>query len=642
MKAKVAVVGAGITGLSAAWELRRIGAEVVVLEAADRAGGKIEGSRVGGIDVDSGPDGFLIRDPAMADLCRRLGLGDELVPPAESRAFVWVDGALRPLPRESVLGAPYDAGAAGLSDILSPSGLADLRLRLRRAFPPLTGDASVGEVLRPRIGDEAFARLVDPLLGGVNAGSANQMSVAASAAPFHEAARRGGPFGPALRSVARAQHAAATQPGAAAQHAATTQPGAATPRARATTGAVPARPLAASRRTADRARASTRASNGAGRAPVFNSVRGGTARIVAALAAELRDALFLRTPVRSLARVRAGAAGRRGWRLDTPRGSVFAEAVILAPPAWVTAGLVAPHSPDAAAFLADIEYADAVLVTFVVPAELVARPLEGSGFLVPRLGHRGRGPLTTACSWSSSKWEHYRRPDRAVLRVSAGRTDDRRWLGMDRAALVARLSRELADFGILADFGVLDDPRGACPPPREDPDAGGPAASAVLDHSRRHHSRGRSSRRRSLPAVRVTPWPRSLPQYRPGHLERVNDLERCLAADASGLIAAGAALRGLGLPACVRQGRAAATRALNATDNRALNATDNRALNATDNRALNATDNRALNATDNRALNATDNRALNATDNRALNAAGEDASKAPRSAAAVIAGDVLC
>ena len=586
MKAKVAVVGAGITGLSAAWELRRIGAEVVVLEAADRAGGKIEGSRVGGIDVDSGPDGFLIRDPAMADLCRRLGLGDELVPPAESRAFVWVDGALRPLPRESVLGAPYDAGAAGLSDILSPSGLADLRLRLRRAFPPLTGDASVGEVLRPRIGDEAFARLVDPLLGGVNAGSADQMSVAASAAPFHEAARRGGPFGPALRSVARAQHAAATQPGAA------------TPRARATTGAVPARPLAASRRTADRARAS----NGAGRAPVFNSVRGGTARIVAALAAELRDALFLRTPVRSLARVRAGAAGRRGWRLDTPRGSVFAEAVILAPPAWVTAGLVAPHSPDAAAFLADIEYADAVLVTFVVPAELVARPLEGSGFLVPRLGHRGRGPLTTACSWSSSKWEHYRRPDRAVLRVSAGRTDDRRWLGMDRAALVARLSRELADFGILADFGVLADPRGACPPPREDPDAGGPAASAVLDHSRRHHSRGRSSRRRSLPAVRVTPWPRSLPQYRPGHLERVDDLERCLAADASGLIAAGAALRGLGLPACVRQGRAAATRALNATDNRALNATDN----------------------------------------RALNAAGEDASKAPRSAAAVIAGDVLC
>ena len=487
--ARVAVVGAGISGLAAAFELRLAGIEAVVLEGHGRAGGKIDSSQVGGLTIDSGPDGFVIRDPAAADLCRRLGLGDELVEPASSGALVWVDGRLRPLPGRSVLGVPWTVDAVAGTGIVSELGAEALARGLARDADPLLGDASVGEVLRPRVGDEVFERLVDPLLGGINAGSADQMSIEACAPPLYEAARRGGPLGAALQRVAarprqdRDAGAAADQE--AAGPAATADPEAAGPAA-----------------AADQEAAG----------PVFQSVRGGVTRMVDALAAELGSAVNLNTPVQAVTPAPTGS-GRR-WKVTTPSGALDADGVILACPAWESARLLEPIAPDAAAILGGIEYADVALTTFVVPADGLARPLDGRGYLVPR----SQGLLTTACSWASSKWRHYAREDRAVLRVSAGRTDDRRWLELDSAELVSALAAELAETGLIS------------------------ATDAA---------RGRFE-------ARVAPWPRSLPQYRPGHLGRVAAMEACLADAAPGLAAAGAAGRGVGLPACIRGAQAAA------------------------------------------------------------------------------------
>ena len=108
---RVVVVGAGITGLAAAYELRSRGCDPVVLEAAERLGGKIDASRVGPLIVDSGPDGFVARDQAAAELCQRLGLGSDLVEPRARHAYVLAHGALQPLPRPSVLGVPVSAEA---------------------------------------------------------------------------------------------------------------------------------------------------------------------------------------------------------------------------------------------------------------------------------------------------------------------------------------------------------------------------------------------------------------------------------------------------------------------------------------------------------------------------------------------------
>ena len=461
MTGRVAVVGAGISGLAAAYELQRAGIEVVVLEAGERPGGKIDSALVGGLTVDSGPDCFVARDPAAAELCRRLGLGMELVEPAASGAFMWLDGRLCPLPARSVLGVAWTADAVAGTGAVSEQAVDALARGLARDADPLLRDASVGEVLRPRIGDEVFERLVDPLLGGINAGSADEMSIEACAPPLYEAARRGGPLGEALREVAARQ-------------------------GRDHDPAVPG--------------------------PVFQSVHGGVTRMVDALAAELGDAVRLSTPVQSVGP--ATSDRDRRWRVATSNGPLDADGVILACPAWESARLLEPLVPDAAGILGEIEYSDVALAVFVLPRDRLARPLDGSGFLVPR----GQGLLTTACSWASSKWRHYDHEDLAVLRVSAGRTDDRRWMDLSEEELVAALASELAATGMVS---PTDATRGGF-------------------------------------ETRVTPWLRSLPQYRPGHLERVAAVEACLADGTPGLVATGAAFRGLGLPACVRGAQAAA------------------------------------------------------------------------------------
>lgn len=446
MTAPTVVVGAGITGLAAAHDLVRRGRDVIVLEASAHVGGKIKGGPVGGaalpFEVDEAADGFLAREPEMTDLCVELGLGDRLTSPRPGGAFLWVDGGLRRIP-PSVLGAPLDPEAVAASGIVGPSGVAALVEGLHADLPPLEGDASVGAVLRPRLGDEVVARMVDPLLGGINAGSADRLSIRSGAAALADAAARGGRFIDALRA-----HVAAARPG-----------------------------------------------------PVFHGVEGGSRLIVQALVDELGDRIRTDEPVTALTRT------ADGWTVHGATGSLDASRVVLTTPAWVTADLLASHAPEAATRFAALEYADAVLVTFVARRAQVAHELDGAGFLVPR----DQDLLMTATSISSSKWSHYDDGDHVVLRVSAGRTDDPRWTQRPIDDVVATLRAELEQT-----IGLT-----------------GPTVH------------------------RVSEWRRCLPQYRPGHLDRCDRIDEVLASDAPGVVVAGASMRGLGLPACVRQGRAA-------------------------------------------------------------------------------------
>jgi oxygen-dependent protoporphyrinogen oxidase len=446
----IAIVGGGVTGLAAAHELAAASPAVDfdLLEAGPHVGGKVGGGPVGPMVVDTGADGFLAREPEMSELCRELGLGDDLVSPRFTRAFMWSRGELRGIPRPSVLGVPLDPDALAESGIVSAAGLGEHRLRADRLHAPLDGDAGIGAVLRPRVGDEVFERLIDPLLGGINAGNADEISIEAGAAALAAAARDGGSLIAALR----------------------------------------ARTVCTDR-------------------PVFHGIRGGSERIIATLAGSLSAHLSVGSA--------ALAIERRGtdWEVRTPTGPLRARAVILATPAPVTAALVRPFAPGAASTLDSIELADVALVTFVYRRRAVGRELDASGFLVPR----SEGLLMTACSWSSSKWEHYDDGEHVVLRVSAGRTDDTRWIDLGDAELVMHLRTELAET-----MGVDESPI----------------------------------------AVRVTRWLGSLPQYRPGHLDRIAAVEEELAAEMPGVLATGAAFRGLGLPACVRQGRDTARAAL--------------------------------------------------------------------------------
>lgn len=462
---RAVVIGAGVTGLAAAHHLRglRPDAEVVVLEAAERLGGKVRTTPFAGFPaVDEAADGFLARVPEATALCRQLGLGDQLVSPTGRPAAVFRHGRLHTYPPGLVLGVPTDLDALARSAIVSPEGVArarrDLDAGADRPGPGHHGgaaDESVGSLVRRRLGDEVFEVLVAPLVAGVNAGDADQLSVAACAPALAEAVRHQPSLIAGLRA-ARAQAPAAA-------------------------------PAAA-----------------------FHGLAGGTQALIDALGRAIvagGGRILPATPATSIV--------ARGHRLRVGTGdgaTIDADIVVVATPARPAAALLATLAPEVAAGLADLAYASVALVTLALPRRQVGRALEGSGFLVPA----SEGLLLTACTWSSSKWAHLGGRDRVLLRASAGRAQDPRALTLDDGELVAALRRDLATtMGLPLDV---------------------PAES------------------------RVSRWPDALPQFRPGHLERVASWHARLAAEQPRLAIAGAALEGLGIPACIRQGRAAAER----------------------------------------------------------------------------------
>ncbi len=457
--ARVVVVGGGIAGLAAAHELAGHGVDVAVREAGDALGGKIRTQAFAGAALDVGPDAFLGRRPEAVELCRALGLGDELVAPSAEAAYVWVGQHLRRLPAAMVLGVPTRLGPLVRSRVLSPPGLVRAAVEpLLPGRPLVDDDAALGALVRRRFGTEVHQRLVDPLVGGITAGDTDRLSVEVVAPQLAAAARRHRSLGIGARTVGAG-------------------------------GGNPA----------------------PGATPPFLTLPGGLGRLVEALGEHLAGAgVDVRTadPVSSL---RLGPHG--GYVLDGRSGPTVADAVAIAAPAPVAARLVGPHAPDSAATLAGIEYASVTLVAFAYPTAAVGRRLDGSGFLVAR----GQGRLMTACSWTSSKWAHVASDDRVVLRVSAGRSGDDRADRLSDEALVVALRLELAEA-----LGIVG-------PPLE---------------------------------VAVTRWPRAFPQHAPGHRRRIAAVESELAHRLPGVTLAGAALDGVGLPACIASGQAAARTAL--------------------------------------------------------------------------------
>lgn len=439
---RVAVVGGGIAGLAAAWELHRHDVDVVVFEAGDRVGGKLRASEVPGVEfpIDEGADAFLARVPDAVQLCDELGI-ETLEHPLTGTAFVYARGALRPLPAAHVLGVPADVEGVVATGLLSDDGVAELRNLAGRSFDPPAGDMSVADLVGERLGAEAVTHLVEPLLGGINAGEATGLSAAAVAPQIWALTQRGG----SLVDAARAARAAIDTS-----------------------------------------------------APVFAAPAGGMAELV--------DTLVARLPVE----IRTGTAiGQLDVGDDvTIDGETFA-GIVVATPAPVSAGLLSDVAPDAARLLADIGHASVVMVTVVADAATVDHPLDGSGFVVAR----DAGVDITACSWGSSKWTRWNDGRHAVFRVSLGHDADTvDWCDQPDEFIVSTV---LADLALT--MGAAVDPIG----------------------------------------VRITRWPSAFPQYRPGHLDRVDAIGAAVAA-VGPIRLASSALGGIGVPACIRQGRAAA------------------------------------------------------------------------------------
>ncbi|MFD9101161.1 protoporphyrinogen oxidase [Streptomyces virginiae] len=359
----VIVVGGGISGLAAAWELRGA-ADVTVLEGHTKVGGKLRTGTVGGITVDEGAESLMALRPEAVDLAGAVGLGDALCDPAKAPTTIWTGGALRPLPAGHVMGLPADPADLAGTGLLAPRAVARLAAEEHLHAAPLTQDCSVAAYLGVRFGQEAVDRLVEPLLGGVYAGRADRLSLRAAMPRIAALAERGGPLLPALRRMRAAADAAAPAPAA------------------------------------------------------VRGVAGGTGRLPQAVAEASGARVLTGTTARSLERL----PGDR-WRVRAMTGdgtlTMEADAVVLALPAFAAAGLLGPHSPLAQEELAAVPYASTAVVTMAFSRALAPFLPEGNGFLVPPVD----GRTVKAVSFLSNKWPWLRAaaPDSFVLRASVGR-----------------------------------------------------------------------------------------------------------------------------------------------------------------------------------------------------------------------------
>ncbi|MCW2919118.1 MAG: protoporphyrinogen oxidase [Actinomycetia bacterium] len=406
----VAVIGAGIAGLAAARFLVRGGVRVTVLEGSPQIGGKLRVSEIAGVAVDEGAESMLARRPEGLDLVRGVGLGDELVYPGTTSAAILSYGTLRPMPAGQVMGIPTDLGALARSGLLSPAGLARVPLDLVRSQTPRGADVSVADYIGARLGREVVDRLVEPLLGGVYAGRAEDLSFDATLPAVADAART-------HRSLIAA--------------------------ARAVREAAPA---------------------GAG--PVFTTLPGGMGTLPQVLADLVEGAggsVRTEAMVRELQRLPASAEGGptatggsergggltaagSGWRLTI--GSAHepeyldVDAVIVAVPGRPAARLLADEAPAAARELDRIDYASMAIVTLAYSSTAFPRQPRGSGYLVPAV----EGREVKAVTFSTVKWPHLgeRHPGIVIVRCSIGRFGDEYLLQRSDEDLKAMAMAELA------------------------------------------------------------------------------------------------------------------------------------------------------------------------------------------------------
>ena len=199
MSEQVVVVGSGVAGLAAAWQLARDGMDVHVYERDQVVGGKVRSSTFAGRVVDEASDAFLARVPHGVELARELGIADQLIAPTARRAHVWSNG-LWPLPEPNVLGIPLEPTAA--EALLGTEAARALQADLDRTSPdPVRDDDTIGSLVRRRVGDRVHEALVDPLIGAINAGNTDELSLAASSPQILAAASAGPSLVRALRAM---------------------------------------------------------------------------------------------------------------------------------------------------------------------------------------------------------------------------------------------------------------------------------------------------------------------------------------------------------------------------------------------------------------------------------------------------------
>jgi oxygen-dependent protoporphyrinogen oxidase len=466
---RIAILGGGIAGLAAAYELelaRQRGAEIdwQLYEASDRLGGIVETTQTDGYTLEGGPDGWVSEKPWARELSIELGLQQELISSndATRKTYIAIDGKLQPMPDRMRMMVPEDLTTLEGSALFSTEARAAYAAELARADELKASapqyDESVASFVLRHFGQEVLDKIGAPLLSGVFGGDVAKLSVRAVMPAFVAMEREHGSLILALQ------------------------------RRKAERGAKPQQ-------------------------PIFTSLHNGVGSLTAALIAKLpKERLHCNQPALSLKR-----QGKR-WLLRTTAFATEGRTakkhlhhVLLATPVDVTRALLQPLDA-AAATLIPTDASSAVLATFCWPAEEAAKfsAPQGFGFLVPQTD--GVENQLLAATFVDQKFPHRAPIGARVLRAFFG--------GASADALAPQPDKAIVAAAFTQLTKLL-----------------GPLPEAALTTVRR--------------------WPRSLPQYEVGHIERMAELDQRIA-ELGGLTLLGNGYRGVGLPDLIRDARAAA------------------------------------------------------------------------------------
>jgi oxygen-dependent protoporphyrinogen oxidase len=385
---RVAIIGGGISGLTAAYTLeehRRTGAvEYVLYESSPRLGGVLRTERIHGCIVEAGPDSFITEKPWAADLCRTLGIGDQLIASNDATrvTYILVRDRLIPMPDGLMFMVPTKIVSTGLSPLFSWK----TKLRMAQEFfhPPRACDAdeSVASLVERHYGEEMVDRLADPLLSGVYGGEAANLSVRAVLARFADMERTHGSLGRAMLAARKKMRCNKKQ-------------------------TAPA---------------------------LFTSLRNGMEQLPETLIPKLNAASLLTgTIVKSIRRE------ENAWNISVDKRCDRFDAIILALPAHTSAKLISAARPELSAELAAIGYSSSITVGLGYGRNVRESLPPGFGFIVPR----SEGKCLLAATFMHNKFPHRAPADRAVLRCSfAGSNAENVW-HMSDDEIIAVVRNEL-------------------------------------------------------------------------------------------------------------------------------------------------------------------------------------------------------
>ena len=465
---RVVIIGGGIAGLSTAYSLiehsRLKGVKdphITIIEKSANLGGNIKTEKIDGFLVEGGPDCFLSEKPWAMELIKRLGIETSLLPTRKPRGktFVYHKGKLRLLPEGVILMVPTRMFPLATSSLITIPG--KIRMALEFFIPKRKEktDESLGDFVRRRLGKEALDKIAEPLVAGVHAGDPETMSVRASFPKFVELEEKHGSLirGMLARMKAMRAH---VKPGV--------------------------------------------KSN----ITMFMTLRHGLIELVSAIVSKLEG-----VEIKTGAGVKGVLKKEGGYEVLVDGGhSIEADSVVIAAPAYVASELVKALDKELSEKLLSIPYVSTATVSIGYKRKDIAHPLDGFGFIVPKIEKR----KLMAATWSSIKWEGRAPEDSVLIRCFIGGAKNEELVSLNDKDMTGVALSELKEI-----MGIDAEPL----------------------------------------FIRIFRWIKAMPQYTIGHEERVSKIEE-LTGRHAGLYFTGSAFKGIGISDTVREGEVTAKKVL--------------------------------------------------------------------------------